>query len=59
MSEHKAAGDGVSDEEFANQVAEQTDSEHQQQDFFERDSGGTPSDVEAAKADADDISGDS
>jgi hypothetical protein len=58
MAEQKAAGEGVSDEEFARQVAEQTDSEHQQRDLFERETDGVASETEAAEADADEISRD-
>jgi hypothetical protein len=50
-----AAGEGVSDEEMVRQVAEQTDSEHQQADVFEREKDGAATDVEAARADADDL----
>jgi protease I len=57
MAEEKKAGDGVSDEELVEQVANQTDSEHEQQDYFERESDGTVTDTEAAKADADDARG--
>jgi hypothetical protein len=53
MAEQRQAGEGVSDEEMARQVAAQTDSEHQQRDFFERESDGTVTDTEAAEADAD------
>lgn len=57
MPEEKPAGQGVSDEEMAQQVARQTDSELQQQDYFERESEGTTTDTEAAKADADEAGG--
>jgi hypothetical protein len=50
-----AAGEGLSDEEMARQVAGQTDSEHQQADVFEREVDGAATDTEAAKADADDL----
>jgi hypothetical protein len=50
-----AAGEGVSDEEMVRQVADQTDSEHQQADVFEREKDGAATDVEAAQADADDL----
>lgn len=58
MPEEKKAGDGVSDDELVEQVARQTDSELEQKDYFERESDGTTSDTEAAKADADEASGD-
>ncbi|HJQ42562.1 MAG TPA: hypothetical protein VJ831_05730 [Jatrophihabitantaceae bacterium] len=51
----KPAGEGVTDEEMVRQVAEQTDSEHQQADVFEREADGTTTDTEAAKADADEL----
>ena len=57
MAEHKTAGEGVSDEELVAQVGEQTDSELEQKDYFEREADGTVSDTEAAKADADEASG--
>jgi hypothetical protein len=53
----KQAGDGVSDEEMVAQVAEQTDSEHQHADVFEREADGAATDTEAAKADADELVG--
>ena len=55
MSADKQAGDGVSDEELVEQVNRQTDSELQQKDFFERESDGTTTDTEAARADADEV----
>jgi deglycase len=56
MSEKETtAGEGLSDEEMVRQVASQTDSEHEQQDYFERESDGTVTDTEAAKADADEV----
>ena len=51
----KQAGEGLSDEEMVRQVADQTDSEHQQADVFEREADGTTTDTEAAKADADEL----
>jgi hypothetical protein len=50
------AGEGLTDEEMAEQVAASTDSEHQQADVFEREAGGAATDTEAAKADADELS---
>jgi protease I len=55
MSENKAAGEGLSDEEMAKQVSQQTSSELDQKDWFERESEGTLTDTEAAKADADEL----
>jgi protease I len=57
MPEETTAGEGVTDEEMVQQVADQTDSELEQKDYFERESDGTVSDTEAAKADADEASG--
>ncbi len=45
----------TADDEMVGQVAEQTDSEHQQADVFEREKDGAATDVEAAQADADDL----
>jgi hypothetical protein len=57
MGEDKTvqAGEGLSDEEMVEQVARQTDSEHQQADVFEREEDGAATDTEAAKADADEL----
>ncbi len=51
----KPAGEGVSDDELAEQVGEQTSSDLQAEDVFERESDGAATDTEAAKADADDL----
>jgi hypothetical protein len=56
MAERKA-GEGISDEELIHQVAEQTDSELEQKDFFRRETDGTVTETEAAKADADEAGG--
>jgi hypothetical protein len=53
--ETRPAGEGVSDEEMAAQVAGQTDSDLQAEAVFERESDGAAGDVEAAKADPDDL----
>jgi hypothetical protein len=53
-----AAGEGVSDDEFSQQVAEQTSSDLKEADVFKRESNGTSTDVEAAKATADDLDDD-
>ena len=55
MGEHKQAGDGVSDAEMLKQVAEQTDSDLQAEDVFERESDGAASETEAAKATGDEL----
>jgi hypothetical protein len=57
VAERKTAGEGISDEELVAQVGEQTDSELEQKDYFEREADGTVSETEAAKADADEASG--
>jgi hypothetical protein len=46
----RPAGDGVSDDQLAEQVGEQTSSDLQAEDVFERESDGTATDTEAAKA---------
>lgn len=55
MSETKPAGEGISDEEMAREVADQTSSDLKADDVFEREADGATSDVEAAKADADEV----
>lgn len=52
------AGDGLDDEEFAGQVAGQTSSDRKHADVFEREADGTTTEIEAAKASADDLAGD-
>ncbi|MEP7019824.1 MAG: hypothetical protein ABI808_04165 [Pseudonocardiales bacterium] len=52
------AGEGASDEEFADQVADQTSSDLKHADVFERESDGAATDTEAAKASADELAGD-
>ena len=51
----KPAGDGIDDTTMAEQVGGQTDSDLKHEDVFEREADGATSDVEAAKADADEI----
>ena len=51
----RAAGEGVSDDELAGQVGEQTSSDLQAEDVFERETDGTATDTEAAKADGDEL----
>jgi protease I len=51
----RPAGDGVSDDQLADQVGEQTSSDLQAEDVFERESDGAASDTEAAKADGDEL----
>jgi protease I len=52
----RPAGDGVDDQELANQVGEQTSSDLQAEDVFERESDGAATDTEAAKAGGDELS---
>lgn len=54
----KAAGEGLSDEEMLKQVADQTSSDLKYADVFKREADGTTTDVEAAKASADDLAED-
>jgi protease I len=51
------AGEGLSDEEMASQVADQTSSDLREADVFKRESDGTATDTEAAKASGDEFSG--
>ena len=53
----KPAGEGISDQEMVKQVTAQSDSELDQKDYFEREADGATSDIEAAKADADESAG--
>ena len=55
--EVRKAGDGVTDEEMAQQVADQTPSEEREADVFEREADGTVTDIEAAKATGDELAG--
>jgi hypothetical protein len=57
VSNEQPAGEGLSDEEMAKQVTQQTSSELDQKDWFEREADGTLTDTEAAKADADETQG--
>jgi hypothetical protein len=53
----RPAGEGLDDQEMLEQVGSQTDSELQSDDVFERESDGTLTDTEAAKATADELAG--
>lgn len=56
MAEHeKPAGEGLTDEEMAQQVADQTPAEERYKDVFEREKDGTLTDTEIAKADGDEL----
>src|SRR5581483_4552426 len=46
----RRAGDGVTDEEMVQQVADQTSSDLKHADVFEREADGTTTETEAAKA---------
>ena len=52
------AGEGLSDEEMAQQVADQTSSDLQEADVFKREADGATTDTEAAKATGDELAGD-
>lgn len=51
------AGEGLTDEEMVEQVSEQTSSDLDEADVFKRETDGTTTDTEAAKASADELSG--
>jgi hypothetical protein len=53
----KLAGAGLSDEELAEQVADQTSSDLKHAAVFQREADGTTTDIEAAKASADELQG--
>jgi len=57
MGETHPAGEGLSDEQMVEQVADQTSSDLNEADVFKREAEGTTTDSEAAKADADEVSG--
>jgi hypothetical protein len=51
----RPAGDGVDDAELAEQVGEQTSSDLQAENVFEREADGAATDTEAAKADGSEL----
>ncbi len=53
-----AAGEDLSDDELAQQVADQTPSEERHADVFKREADGATTETEAAKASADELAGD-
>ena len=55
--ETRAAGEGLSDEEMAREVAGQTSSDLKADDVFQREADGAGGDVEAAKAGPEDLPG--
>jgi hypothetical protein len=54
---HRQAGDGLTDEEMADQVADQTSSDIREADVFKREADGASTDTEAAKASGDELKG--
>jgi hypothetical protein len=52
------AGEGLTDEEMAEQVADQTSSDLRESDVFKREAEGATTETEAAKASADELGGD-
>jgi len=57
QGEVRPAGEGLTDEEMAEQVAGQTASDLKHADVFEREADGTTTETEAAKASADELAG--
>ncbi|HEU5270500.1 MAG TPA: hypothetical protein VFU36_11305 [Jatrophihabitans sp.] len=57
QGEVRPAGEGLTDEEMAEQVAGQTASDLKNADVFEREADGASTDTEAAKASADELAG--
>lgn len=53
----RPAGEGLTDEEMAEQVAGQTASDLKNTDVFAREADGTTTDTEAAKASGDELAG--
>ncbi len=51
----RPAGEGVDDAELSEQVSEQTDSNLEVEEAFERESDGAATDTAIAKADGDDL----
>jgi hypothetical protein len=51
------AGEGLSDQEMAEQVAEQTPSEERYADVFKREADGATTETEAAKASGEELAG--
>jgi hypothetical protein len=57
QGEVRPAGEGLTDQEMAEQVAGQTASDLKHADVFEREADGTTTETEAAKASADELAG--
>lgn len=53
--ETKPAGEGLTDEEMAQEVSEETSSDLKAEDVFEREAGGTDTDAPANEASADEL----
>ena len=51
------AGEGLTDDQLAEQVAGQTSTDLKYADVFKREADGTTTDTEAAKASADELEG--
>ena len=51
----RPAGEGVSDQQLAEQVGDQTANDRKAEDVFEREAEGAVSETEAAKLDGDDL----
>ena len=51
----RPAGEGVADEQLSEQVADQTDSNLEVEETFEREADGAATDTEAAKASGDEL----
>ncbi|MHA3703324.1 hypothetical protein ACXR2U_14185 [Jatrophihabitans sp. YIM 134969] len=58
VGETRPAGEGVSDTEMTEQVAQQTSSDLEAEDVFERDADGVDHPTEAAKESADEVESD-
>jgi hypothetical protein len=57
-SDNRPAGDGLSDEDFADRVAGQTSSDLEAEPVFEREKSGATTDAEVSDIDADSLSDD-
>ncbi len=53
----RPAGEGVDDEEFTDEVGDQTSSDLKTEQVFENEKDGTYTETEVAKADADELGG--
>jgi hypothetical protein len=55
LGQTRPAGEGVNDQEFAEEVAEQTSRDLRAEPVFEREAGGAATDTAIDEADADDL----